>query len=63
MPRQDPREDVAAPAGQGGFGNDFNPNDKEYQTARMKARGVLEGRAKFTRDELQRLVARFLIGR
>ena len=60
---RDPREDVSPEAGIGGFGRDFAPNDREYQAIRVKARKVMEGRDSFTMGELQKVVARFLVGR
>ena len=61
--KRDPREEVHPNGGQGGYGKDFGPKDREYQDIRRKARGVMDGRQKFSNDELQRIMARFLIER
>jgi hypothetical protein len=60
---RDPREEVAAEAGVGGYGKDFAPNDREYTTIRRKARDVMNGSQKFSHDELQKIIARLLLAR
>jgi hypothetical protein len=55
-----PREEVAEGAGEGGYGNDFSPADRDLEAARMKSRAVLEGRDHFTFNELEKIVARLI---
>lgn len=60
---RDPREEVAADAGRGGYGKDFGPNDKEYQQIRSKARDVMNGNQSFSMKELQKIISRMLLAR
>jgi hypothetical protein len=60
---RNPREEVAADAGIGGYGKDFAPQDREFQQLRMKARDVMDGNQSFTMKELQKIVARHLLAR
>lgn len=60
---RNPRENVAGDAGVGGYGKDFAPNDRDFQKIRSKARDVMNGSASFTNSEMQRILARLLLGR
>jgi hypothetical protein len=59
MPRDylsNPKTSVSGDTGSG----EFSPFDREFQASRLKARAVLEGRERFTFEELSKLVARLI---
>ena len=60
---RDPREEVAADIGIGGYGKDFAPQDREYAVIRQKARDVMSGSQSFSMAEIQKILARLLLGR
>jgi len=62
-PLQDPKDELDSKAGYNSYGKDFGPSDRHFAHSRTKLRGVIQGRDSLKYDELQRLLARVILGR
>jgi hypothetical protein len=56
-----PLEKASDTTGEGTDGLDFLPSDRDFARIRQKARAVLEGRASFSTQEMNKIIARLLV--